>query len=107
MKQDVRKKYEVPVEVACRYLTGDQEVKIYLTPMRKKRRIPLRMRLRLKRYLKKAFLYLMTMGIMVPASIFLINAAYLTRGYWAVGGEYLLIGVLAVAVYYALSHLFR
>lgn len=48
-----------------------------------------------------------TAFVVSPLSLILLNIAYNDRGYWAVGGEYILIGVFATLTYMMFERLIR
>lgn len=93
----------------CRYLTEDSQVKIYListAPVRKKQRNILTIKRRLLRAVNLVFRWLVTASIALPLSIFLLEAVYADRGYFAIGSEYLLIGLIIFGVYSGVSNIF-
>lgn len=104
-----RKTFKPSVILDCRYLTGDREVRIYLRPMpepRRKRCLSIRAKLRIKSACRYALLCGETVAIMLPISIIVLDLAYASRGYWAVGGEFLLLGFVAFGIFKVLNFIF-
>lgn len=102
-----KKTYKLPVILECQYLTGDRQVRIYL-----RRRPPVKWHLsfRAKRRIRKVFrflfLMLITVSIMFPVSIYILEAVYVSRGYWAVGGEFLFLGLMAFGIFEGVNRFF-
>lgn len=93
----------------CRYLTGDSEAKIYListVPARKRQRNILAIKRRLLKAANLMFRWLVTASITLPISIFLLEAVYADRGYFAIGSEYLFIALIIFGVYSWVSSIF-
>lgn len=93
--------YKIPATLECWYLTGDSQVRIYLRPVpaKKRRRLSVLARLRIRRAVRLLARLLVTAAIMVPVSIIVVEAVRADRGYWAVGGEWLFLGFLAVVIF--------
>lgn len=101
-----KKTYKLPVVLDCRYLTGDRQVRIYLRPVPEPKRkwcLSIRSKQRIKRACRYALLCAETAVIMLPISIIILELAYASRGYWAVGGEFLLLGLVAIGVFRVLN----
>ena len=104
-----RKTYKQPLVLDCRYLTGDKQVRIYLRPMpepKRKRRLSIRAKLRIRRVLRYILLIAETAAIMLPVSIIVLELTFASRGYWAVGGEFLFLGFVAFEIFKGLNFIF-
>lgn len=97
------------IALECRYLTEDSQVKIYListVPVRRRRRCVFAIKQWSLKVAELMFRLLVTTSITLPLSIFLLEAVYADRGYFAIGGEYLFIGLIIFGVYSGVSNIF-
>lgn len=98
--------YKLPVILECQYLTGDRQVRIYLRPAPVKRYLSLRAKRRIRKVFRFLLLLLVTVSIMFPVSIYILEAVYISRGYWAVGGEFLFLGLMAFGIFKGVNRIF-
>ena len=87
--------YKVQLDVEPKYITEDSKVRLYLSTVPKARRKNTR---RKKKKIQIFYRILITSMVTFPIASMFINLAYLERGYWGIGGEYLLI--LFIFLYY-------
>lgn len=100
---------ESATTLECRYLTEDSQVKIYLiptAPVRKRQRSILKIKLRLLRAADAIFRWLVIASITLLLSIFLLEAVYADKGYFAVGSKYLFIGLIILGVHSGINRIF-
>lgn len=83
--------YKVRLNVEPKFITADSEVRLYLSimPMWRARKSDKVYRDKKKKAIQILYRILISGAVTIPSTIVSIQLAYLERGYWAIGGEYL------------------
>lgn len=81
---------KVRLNVEPKFITEDSEVRLYLSILPIWKREP-RKNYKNKKVLQIFYRILIASAVTLPIAMVSIQLAYLERGYWAIGGEYLLI----------------
>lgn len=93
------KTHRMSIDVDHQYLTEDPKVRVYLSEVREKKRYTC---------LDKAIALVLELFYSFSVSYFVgkwaIDYAYKERGYFAIGGEYLLIGMTFALCFWAIRN---
>lgn len=96
-----RKMYRLSTDVERQYLTEDSKVRIYLSEVRRKNK-------KRQTILDKAITLGLELFYSFAVSYFVgtwaIDYAYKKRGYFAIGGEYMLIGMTFAICFWAIKN---
>lgn len=96
--------YKVQLNVEHKYITEDSKVRLYMSIM-PRREVKNNNRDKKKEVLQILHRILIASAVTLPIAMAAIQLAYLERGYWAVGGEYLL-SLLVFLFYFKQSKYF-
>lgn len=92
--------YKVQLNVEHKYITEDSKVRLYMSIMPRRE-----VKTKKKEVLQIFHRILIASAVTLPIAMAAIQLAYLERGYWAVGGEYLL-SLLVFLFYFKQSKYF-
>lgn len=96
-----RKMYRLSAGVEHQYLTEDSQIRLYLSEVRSKKK-------KRKTFFDKAITLGLELFYSFAVSYFVgswaIDYAYKERGYFAIGGEYMLIGMTFAVCFWAIRN---